>query len=82
MPNAKSSDKDTTDPGVVRRERRRNRAVEAGARSADPALSVQVSRDRKILSMHAKGAPALILAVAFGGGLLAWAILSLAKLVR
>jgi hypothetical protein len=54
-----------------------------GPRVADPALvSVRLSRDRKVLSLEARGAAALVLALAFGGGLLAWAITLLVKVVE
>jgi hypothetical protein len=45
-------------------------------------VTLRISRRRKELALVARGAAALVLALAFGGGLLAWAITLLVKVMK
>jgi hypothetical protein len=83
MPRAKSGETDAADPRDKRGPRQRSLARIGCARDADPTVvTVRLSRDRKVLSLEARGAAALVLALAFGGGLLAWAITLLVKVIE
>ena len=47
-----------------------------------PVVSLRIDQERKLLALEARGGAALVLAIAFGAGLLAWAAVLLMKVMK
>ena len=47
-----------------------------------PVVNLRIDQERGLLALEARGCAALVLAMAFGAGLLAWALVLVVKVVK